>query len=157
VETAAVLKEIAWLAERSAQPQAWRVCRQLLIDANFAPEPEADVPTLPDRLRQLALTARRVCLPSIRTDEERGNLAEEVARSCGQIAPRLWDLLGPLNRTLAGFRAMEIITRFLDAVDSCGVEYNNLRAINSADLRTSNFDAEGDTRLRWLLPPRGTS
>jgi len=155
VETAAVLKEIAWLAARSGQPQAWRACRALLRDAEVALGPEENVPTLPDRLRQLALTARRVCLPSIRTDEERGNLAEEVTRSCGQIAPRLWDLLGPLNRTLAGFRAMEVITRFLDAVDSCGVEYDNLRAINSADLRTSKFDAEGDTRLRWLLPQAG--
>lgn len=157
VETAAVLKEIAWLAERSAQPQAWRACRELLRDAEFAPGLEEDAPTLPDQLRQLALAARRVCLPSIRTDEERGNLAEEVTRACGQIAPLLWNLLGPLNRTLAGFRATEIIARFLDAVDSCGVEYDNLRAINSADLRTSKFDAEGDTRLRWLLPLRGTS
>ena len=157
VETAAVLKEIAWLAARSGQPQAWRACRALLRDAEVALGPEEDVPTLPDQLRQLALTARRVCLPSIRTDEERGNLAEEVMRSCGQIAPRLWDLLGPLNRTLAGFRAMEIITRFLDAVDSCSVEYTNLCAINSADLRTAKFDAQGDTRLRWLLPQGGAS
>lgn len=157
VETAAALKEVAWLAERSGKPEAWRACRTVLRDACVALGPEEDVPTLPDRLRQLALTARRVCLPSIRSDEERGNLAEEAMRSCSLIAPRLWDLLGPLNRTLAGFRAMETIARFLDAVDSCGLEYANLLAINSADLRTSKLDAEGDTRLRWLLPLRGTS
>lgn len=157
VETAAALKEIVWLAERSGKPDAWRACRTVLRDARVALGPEEDVSTLPDRLRQLALTARRVCLPSIRSDVERGNLAEEVTRSCGLIAPHLWDLLGPLNRTLAGFRVMEIIARFLDAADSCSVEYTNLRAINSADLRTAKFDTGGDTRLRWLLPLGGTS
>jgi len=156
VETAAVLKEIAWLAEHSGKPEAWRAGRAVLRDARAALCLDEDVPTLHELFRQLALTARRVCLPSTRGDDERGKLAEEVTHSCREIVPWLWDLLGPLNRTLAGFRAMEIIARFIDAADSCAMEYTNLRAISSADLGTAKFDAEGDGRLRWLLPSGGS-
>lgn len=156
VETAAVLKEIMWVAERSGQPEVWRACRAVLRGAHEALCESKDVTSLHEWLRKLALNARRVCLPSTRDDEERGALAEEVTKCCQQISTWLWDLLGPLNRNVAGLRAMETIAKFLDAADTCSVEYTNLRNISSADLRTSKFDAEGDTRLRWLLPPGGS-
>lgn len=154
MEAAAVLKEISWQALESSSPRgsAWQACQVVLRQAQQDLRGQKIRSGLHESLRELAADARRIAMPSTECDDERSRLAQAVERGCEQIAPWLWKLLGPLNRQLAGFRALEVLGHFLDAADNCRAEYANLLRINDAAYQPDSLESPGDTRLRWLLP-----
>jgi len=158
MEAAAVLKEISWTAlESSPRGGAWNGCQVVLRRAQEDLRGLKLSPGLHECLRELAADARRIAMPSTESDDERSRLAQAVERACEQITPWLWKLIGPLHRGLAGFRALEVLGRFLDAADNCRAEYANLLRVNDAAYSPDSLDSPGDSRLRWLLPAHSSN
>lgn len=152
MEAAAVLKEISWnVLDASSRGVSWKACQVVLRQAHDAMGDQKKPNSLHEGLRRLSSDARQIAMPSTESDEERNRLAQAVDAGCEQIRVWLWKLVGPLNRELAGFRAMEIIGRFLDAAENCRVEYANLHRINAAGYHPESLETAGDIRLRWLL------
>ena len=152
LEAAALVKELHYVAGCKNGNEGWAKVNAVLRGAEKALVKRATSSGLSGALRDLACKARQISLPSLRSDTERGRLAEAVTSECKEFSRWFWAILGPLNRHIAGTQAMQTLAAFLGAADACCLEHENLLKIADADLAVDPTDTGGDSRLRWLLP-----